>query len=94
MPPGLAKLTRDAVRSPMTTPRPTPDPSRCPLCGQLNQCAMEAERETGVQQPPCWCTSVTFEPALLDRIAAPARGLACVCRACAAAALQRQPESS
>jgi hypothetical protein len=60
------------------------DPSHCPLCGQPNRCAMEAERATGQQQPPCWCTQLTFEPALLDRIAPQARGLACICQACAA----------
>ncbi|WP_309682531.1 cysteine-rich CWC family protein [Polaromonas sp.] len=59
------------------------DPVRCPLCGQPNRCAMEIERGTGVKQPPCWCTQVTFGPATLDRIPPPARRQACVCRACA-----------
>ncbi|RZL87225.1 MAG: hypothetical protein EOP82_27325 [Variovorax sp.] len=65
-----------------------PDPSRCPLCGEVNRCAMEVERETGQPQPPCWCmqTDVNFGPALLDRLPADTRGLACICARCATAA--------
>ena len=44
------------------------DPNHCPLCGQTNECAMEVERATGVKQPPCWCSQVKFEAALLSRI--------------------------
>lgn len=66
----------------MPTPA-TPDPKRCPLCGQANLCAMEAERLTGVKQGPCWCTQVDFNRAALDAIPAAARGKACICRACA-----------
>jgi hypothetical protein len=60
------------------------DPRVCPLCGQSNQCANEVERETGIAQGPCWCTTATFDPALLARIAPEARRLACVCARCAA----------
>jgi hypothetical protein len=60
------------------------DPSHCPLCGHSNRCAMEVERATGQPQPLCWCTQLTFEPALLDRVAPQARSLACICPACAA----------
>ena len=60
-------------------------PSRCPLCGAANICAMEVARETGVAQPPCWCMSATFTAALIDSVPAPARGKACICAACAAA---------
>lgn len=60
------------------------DAAACPLCGQANQCAMEAQRLTGVKQPPCWCTQATFTAELLARIPVPARGTACVCAACAA----------
>lgn len=67
---------------PTTAP---PDPSRCPLCGGDNRCAMEIERETGVPQPPCWCTGQTFSPALLARLPAAAEGKACICAACVAA---------
>lgn len=62
------------------------DPTRCPLCGQPNRCAMELERETGVKQGPCWCVSAVFTPELLARVPADAQVAACVCAACAAAA--------
>lgn len=61
-----------------------PQPGLCPICGQPNACAMEAERATGIKQPPCWCTQVTFTQDLLDRIPAAARNMACVCAACVA----------
>lgn len=62
-----------------------PDPTLCPLCGQANRCAMEVERETGVKQPPCWCTQpgVAFTEELLGRVPAGARNTACICAACA-----------
>ncbi|MCB2026265.1 MAG: cysteine-rich CWC family protein [Ottowia sp.] len=67
-----------------------PDPTRCPLCGQPNTCAMELEKATGQPQPPCWCTRATFDPAALAAIPAEARGLACLCSACAAGGGVRQ----
>jgi hypothetical protein len=60
-----------------------PDPTRCPLCGQPNQCAMEVQQATGVKQPPCWCTQVDFTADLLARVPAASRGTACICKACA-----------
>jgi len=62
---------------------PIADPTRCPLCGKPNRCAMEVEHETGVKQPPCWCTEVKFEAALLSSLPEQARGTACICAACA-----------
>jgi hypothetical protein len=67
------------------TPDPT-EPHRCPLCGQPNQCAMEIERQTGIKQPPCWCTAEKIPQALLTRIAAADVNRACVCAACIQAA--------
>ena len=64
---------------------PQVDPSRCPLCGQPNQCAMEVERATGAKQPPCWCTGLDFSGELLEKLPAESRGKACICNACAAA---------
>ena len=69
----------------MTQPPPTVDPTRCPLCGGDNRCAMEIERATGQAQPPCWCLSVSFAPELLARLPAQAEGLACICARCVAA---------
>jgi hypothetical protein len=60
------------------------DPSRCPLCGQPNRCALEIEREAGVAPPACWCTQADFTSDLLARVPAAARGRACICAACAA----------
>ncbi len=58
--------------------------ANCPLCGQANACAMEIARSSGLEQTPCWCTQVSFSPALLARVPLAARDLACVCAACAA----------
>ena len=62
------------------------DTSLCPVCGQSNQCANEAERATGVAQGPCWCTTAVFTLELLARVPAKARRLACICARCASAA--------
>jgi hypothetical protein len=63
---------------------PTPvDPSRCPLCGLANRCAMEVAHSTGAPAQPCWCTQVDFSAGLLARVPAPAQRLACICAACA-----------
>ena len=61
-----------------------PAPSRCPLCGESNRCALEIERETGQAQPPCWCMAADFSEALLARVPAAQRRLACICARCAA----------
>ena len=60
----------------------------CPLCGHVNLCIMEIERETGVKQAePCWCTAVKFDADLLARIPPEKRNLACICAACATASV-------
>ncbi|MBU4183868.1 MAG: hypothetical protein A3B67_06995 [Burkholderiales bacterium RIFCSPHIGHO2_02_FULL_66_10] len=60
------------------------DPTRCPLCGGDNRCAMEVEKATGKPQPPCWCVTETFTPDLLARLPAEAQGQACICARCLA----------
>ena len=70
----------------MSATKPGVDPRLCPLCGKPNQCAMEVERETGVKQPPCWCTQVKFDAALLSSVPEEARGTACICAACVSGA--------
>ncbi|NKE66982.1 cysteine-rich CWC family protein [Ramlibacter sp. RBP-2] len=67
------------------------DPTRCPICGQPNRCAMEVERETGLKQDACWCTQVDFGAALLAQVPAPAQGQACICAACAARQVSPPP---
>ena len=64
-----------------------PDPSRCPLCGEVNRCAMEIARETGRAQPPCWCMEADFTADLLARVPSDKRRLACICARCAAQAV-------
>ncbi|HET7834490.1 MAG TPA: cysteine-rich CWC family protein [Variovorax sp.] len=61
-----------------------PDPSRCPLCGESNRCALEIERETGQAQPACWCMEVDFSEDLLARVPEGQRRMACICARCAA----------
>lgn len=63
------------------------DPARCPLCGQVNGCAEERARETGQPQPPCWCMTAGFPATLRDTVPEAARGRACICARCAAAAV-------
>jgi hypothetical protein len=62
---------------------PAPATNFCPLCGQANRCALEVQRATGQEQPPCWCMQVDFGADLLARVPAEARRLACICPACA-----------
>ena len=62
------------------------DPARCTLCGSLNACALETERQMGVPQESCWCMTACFDEALLQRTPEKARGLACICARCAAVA--------
>ena len=55
------------------------DSSRCPLCGQPNQCA---ECDPDAQQL-CWCMSATIAQDALERIPAALRNRACLCPRCA-----------
>ena len=59
------------------------DPTRCPLCGGPNGCALEAQRATGQAQPPCWCTRVDFSAELLARVPPESQQKACICVRCA-----------
>jgi hypothetical protein len=53
------------------------DASRCPLCGNANQCGMAAGQEK------CWCFSAIIAEEVLARVPEPARDLLCVCAKCA-----------
>ncbi len=66
---------------------PLPDPARCPLCGQGNQCAIEA----GQPIAGCWCMGSAVSPAALAALPDTARGLACLCPRCAAGAREASP---
>ncbi len=62
----------------------TADATHCPLCGEVNRCAVELERETGEAQGECWCMQADFSLAPLAQLPESARGLACICARCAA----------
>ncbi len=53
------------------------DPTRCPLCGEDNDCRMARGDST------CWCVSMQVPKEVLDRVPLEAQGVACVCRFCA-----------
>jgi hypothetical protein len=58
------------------------DPSRCPLCGEPNACAL-AQAGTARE---CWCVSRRFDPGLIERLPAGSAGRACICSRCQQAA--------
>lgn len=74
--------------APVPADRDPVPPDVCPLCGAGNGCAM-----AGGSDPdrPCWCMAVSFSDELLARVPPAARGRACICAACAAAATLRPP---
>ena len=55
-----------------------PDPSKCPLCGALNECGITAGKSK------CWCFYATIPPDVLAKIPPGQVGKACICKACAA----------
>ena len=56
------------------------DPTRCPLCGESNQCARAADPEA----TDCWCKSEAFPQDLLSRVPSAAVRRACICQRCVA----------
>jgi len=70
------------------------DPSRCPLCGRPNGCAIAAGRDPA----GCWCQEARFPSGLLDLLAQEARAAnseqapACVCEECLKAYLERKSD--
>jgi len=61
------------------------DPTRCPICHELNSCAMEAAKATDKIPQRCWCIDAVFKPDLMDQVPDSAKGKACICAKCAAA---------
>ena len=59
------------------------DPSKCPICGEPNQCAQEIAKATGKPPEACWCMAATFSADLLDRVPEEAQNKACICAMCA-----------
>ena len=64
----------------MSHPVDTNDATKCPLCGNPNECAMAAGR------PPetCWCMTASMDPNALAAIPPEAQGTVCICARCAA----------
>ncbi|MCQ4251432.1 cysteine-rich CWC family protein [Pseudomonas stutzeri] len=58
----------------------SPDASRCPICGEPNQCAL-SDPATATQ--PCWCFTAGIAPDARERIPADALNKACICLRCA-----------
>lgn len=63
----------------MKQPLDTSDTSRCPLCGELNQCAVVAGRDP----ESCWCMSATMSASALAAVPQEAQGKVCICERCA-----------
>jgi hypothetical protein len=58
-----------------------PSPGRaCPLCGGPNACVAAS---SGSFAQRCWCEGTSFSPALLERVPAEFRDVACICAGCA-----------
>lgn len=55
----------------------TLDPTRCPLCGEPNACGVAQGRSE------CWCFDEKIPAEVLARLPEEAKGIVCVCRACA-----------
>lgn len=69
------------------------DPSLCPACGARNDCALADPRTA---DRPCWCYSVSIDPAVLQALPAELRNAACLCPRCAGVdeQLKQQPPSA
>lgn len=76
-----------AVKYTAETMAETPNPTRCPLCGMPNGCAMAA----GGDGAECWCMNVELGAEVLARIPDAARDKACVCAACARGESKGEP---
>ncbi|MEE8165126.1 MAG: cysteine-rich CWC family protein [Myxococcota bacterium] len=64
------------------SPSPSPDSSRCVLCGEPNDCELalpEADRSA-----PCWCVSEVIPKTLIESISVEERQKRCLCRRCLA----------
>lgn len=59
------------------------DETKCPLCGQDNNCLNV--KCGGDPENNCWCNDkgISFPPELTDQVPEPAKHKACICQACA-----------
>ncbi|MNQ39507.1 hypothetical protein D3C85_531300 [compost metagenome] len=58
------------------------DPTRCPLCGQSNQCT---QADPAHADQDCWCFAVPINPTALARIPPQEIDRSCLCPRCAQA---------
>ncbi|NUZ05363.1 cysteine-rich CWC family protein [Piscinibacter koreensis] len=70
-----------------TAAAPPTDTSSCPLCGELNQCALAGGTDPANR---CWCADASFSAELLASVPPTAAGRACICAACAARGVARR----
>ncbi|MGB5222925.1 MAG: cysteine-rich CWC family protein [Polyangiales bacterium] len=66
----------------MSKPIDTRDETKCPLCGDANECAIAAGRAP----ESCWCMTASMDPAALQSIPVEAQGKVCICARCASGA--------
>ena len=66
----------------MSQPIDTSDTTKCPLCGEANECAMAAGRSPET----CWCMTESMDPDALASIPPEAQGKVCICARCASGA--------
>ena len=64
------------------------NPSKCSMCGELNQCAQEIAEATGKPPETCWCMGAIFSSELLDRVPEEAKNKACICETCVKASAE------
>ncbi|MFP6848732.1 MAG: cysteine-rich CWC family protein [Pseudomonas sp.] len=65
--------------------------TRCPCCGQLNQCA-QATSAAAVNQ--CWCFTVQVDAQQLANLAPEQRNRRCLCPRCAQGLPPEQPAAT
>ena len=66
----------------MSCSEPFLDETRCPLCGQANDCQLSS---TAGWKGPCWCAKMEVPRELIAQIPVELRNRACICRDCIAA---------
>jgi len=57
------------------------DTTKCPLCGEVNECAVAVGRSPET----CWCMTATIDADTLASIPEEAQGRVCICAKCAGA---------
>ena len=59
------------------------DPTRCPICNEVNVCAAEKAKLPGIKPERCWCMDAVFTPDVMNQVPDAAKGKACICAKCA-----------